>query len=88
MPAVTIKNRKWDVDGDGIACITVPGMPSEVTTLVNSKRLDGEISNQTKTKDRLTARIAGLQAELDTVTTVVTGLTTLRATVTAEPPPA
>lgn len=83
--SVTIKNRKWDVDGGGVACIITPGMPAQVETQVPSIQMDKEISRQTERKDRLTARRDAVQAELDTVTTIVTDLTALRATVTAEP---
>jgi len=82
---VTIRNRQWAVDGGGVACIITPGMPAQVETQVPSVQMDREITRQTDRKDRLTAQAAEIQAELDTVTTIVDDLTALRATVTAEP---
>lgn len=82
---VTIRNRKWAVDGDGCACVITPGMPTQVETQVESSRMDKEITRQTERRDRLTAQRDEIQTELDEVTTIVTDLTALRATVTAEP---
>jgi len=82
---VTIRNRKWAVDGDGCACLITPGMPAQVETAVPSARMDSEIDRQTARRDRLTAQRDAMQAELDEVTTIVDDLTALRATVTAEP---
>lgn len=82
---VTVKNRKWDVDVNGVACVITPGMPAQVVTPVNSDQLDREIARQTAIKARLTARRDETQAELDEVTAMVDDLTALRVTVTAEP---
>ena len=83
--AVTIKNRKWAVDGGGVACIITPGMPSQVETQIPSTRMDREIEKQTAARDRLTAQRDEVQAELGEVTTIVEDLIALRATVTSEP---
>lgn len=83
--AVTIKNRQWDVDGGGVACIITPGIPVAITTQVPSGQMDRAIARQTDIKARITAQRDEIQAELDTVTAIVDDLTTLRATVTAEP---
>ena len=73
------------MDGGGVACLIVPGMPAEVVEQVPSARMDKEITRQTDRKDRLTEQRDAVQAELDESTTIVADLTALRATVTAEP---
>jgi hypothetical protein len=82
---VTIKRRVWDVDENGVACIIVPGIPAQVVTLVPSTQMDREITRQTERKDRLATQLISAQADFDTCEAIVTDLTALRATVTAEP---
>ena len=83
--AVEHKGKQWDVDGDGVAVIVSPGIPTATTKQIKSKRLDKEIARATKQKERATSRVAQAQAQLTAVTQVETDLTALRATVTAEP---
>jgi hypothetical protein len=82
---VTINNnRAWDVAG-GVARIITPGMPAQVVTPVSSVQLDKDIERHTRRRDQMTAELAAKQAELDAVAAIVTDLTALRVTVTAEP---
>lgn len=83
--AVEHKGKQWDVDGDGVAVIVSPGIPTATTKQINSKRLDKEIERIVKRKTRATERVTQAQALLDEVTQAETDLTALRATVTAEP---
>jgi len=82
---VTIKNRQWDVDGGGVACLITPGIPSQTVEQCTSERMDKEIARQTARKDQISIRLAAVQAEFDELSTIVTDLIALRATVTAEP---
>lgn len=83
---VTIRQKQWDVDGDGIACLIAPGIPAQTVELVPSARMDSEIARQVAYRDQIAAHLAVVQAELDTANVIVTNMTALRATVTAEPP--
>jgi hypothetical protein len=86
MPPVIIRGRrKWDVDVNGVATHTVPGLEGPVVSQVNSKAMDSQINKLTNEVARLTAERDATQAEIDELSTNLTDLTALRATVTGEP---
>jgi hypothetical protein len=86
MPPVTIRGRrKWDVDNNGVATHSVPGLDGLVVTPVNSRVMDKMIVRLTDEIAELTTRRDETQAEIDELSTALTGMISLRAQVTAEP---
>lgn len=85
MPVI-IREKQWDVDDAGIACIITPGIPVQNVELVPSLRMDREISRLTDERDRLASRISEAGNDLDVVAAALSDMTALRELVTAEPP--
>ena len=85
MAAVAIRNKQWDVDGDGVACLITPGIPTSTMTQIPSAQMDRVIARLTEEKDRLVLELAEVQARHDAAVQLESDMIALRATVTAEP---
>jgi len=85
MAAVQYKNKQWDVDGEGVACIIRPGIPTATTTQVPKESMEREIAGVVERLARVTARRDQCQTEVDALTATKAALDALVATVTAEP---
>jgi hypothetical protein len=90
--SVSIKKRplfpelasEWDVDGGGVACITLPGIPP-TTEQCTMAHMDDAIAVLTTQKERITMERDRCQAALNVVTQTETDMIALRATVTSDP---
>ena len=77
--------RQWDVDPQGRARLTVPGIPTATTELVSSATMDRSIEQIQRQKARWQSRLDQAQERVDELAEQEADLLALRASVTAEP---
>lgn len=81
----TFRGRKYDVDGEGIATVETPGLPTSTVVQVPKTRVEKLCAKLDVRIAQLTAQRDRLQAKIDQLTSDKAGLDGVVAAVTSDP---